>query len=321
MSNNLTIRDIATLANVGKSTVSRVLNHDPKVKDETRQKILQVMKEHDYTPSRSAQGMRGTKSKVIGIIVSRLDSTSENSAVSEILPLCEKAGYDAVIMESQFSQNKLEEHLKTLKKRNVDGVIAFCFSDCDLSIFDDFKNKMVLLSTSTDEITSVIYNNYGAIMLVLAHLKRIGVTEISYVGVDPQDRTTGEERLRAYLDFCQREKISPCYSTGKLSYQNAYEQAATVIHPHTQAIVCATDSLALGVAKKLHQLHREDVIVTGVGGSELLSFMFPKTLSVDLGHQEAGRTATQLLLQQLTGHTETMHKIMPIKLIMPNHSH
>ena len=54
-SQHLTILDIAKLANVGKSTVSRVLNQDPKVKDETREKVLKVIEENHYVPSRSAQ--------------------------------------------------------------------------------------------------------------------------------------------------------------------------------------------------------------------------------------------------------------------------
>lgn len=71
MTKKLTILDIAKLAGVGKSTVSRVLTNDPKVKPETRQKVEQVIAESGYVPSKSAQSMRGGSQKVVGVIISR----------------------------------------------------------------------------------------------------------------------------------------------------------------------------------------------------------------------------------------------------------
>lgn len=106
MTKKLTILDVAKLAGVGKSTVSRVLTNDPKVKLETRQKVEQIIKESGFIPSKSAQSMRGGSQKVIGVITSRLDSPSENKAVSGILEVIYQHGYDAVIMESQFDAQK-----------------------------------------------------------------------------------------------------------------------------------------------------------------------------------------------------------------------
>lgn len=312
---HLTILDIAKLANVGKSTVSRVLNQDPKVKDETREKVLKVIEDNHYVPSRSAQGMRGNKTKVIGIIVSRLDSVSENSAMSSMLPQFYQADYDVLIMESQFEKERLEEHINVLKKRNVDGIVAFGFSGCEPSVFDGFQEKMVLLSTHHEDLTSISYNNYGAISLVLSHLKGKGLKHISYVGVNVEDTTTGRDRLQAYLDFCQEQCLPTYYSTGELSYQSGFYQTLRVLNKDTQAIVCATDTLALGVAKMLHQEGRNEVLVTGVGGNDLLPFMFPDAVSVDLGYTQAGKSAANLLLEKLSGQKEIKHQMMPIQLL------
>ncbi len=87
MSKKLTILDIARLSGVGKSTVSRVLTNDPKVKPETREKVERVITESGYVPSKSAQLMRGGSQKVIGVIISRLDSPSENRSVSSMLEI------------------------------------------------------------------------------------------------------------------------------------------------------------------------------------------------------------------------------------------
>lgn len=83
-SNHLTIKDIAKLSGVSKSTVSRVVNHDPIVKETTRNKVMTIVEQYQFTPSKSARALRGYGNKVIGIVVNRLDLTSENQAVRAI---------------------------------------------------------------------------------------------------------------------------------------------------------------------------------------------------------------------------------------------
>ena len=131
MDKKLTILDIARLSGVGKSTVSRVLNQDPKVKQETRERVEQIIAEHGFVPSKSARAMRSQSQQVVGIIVSRLDSSSENQAVRGMLETLYQRGYDAVLMESKFSPAKVQEHLVVLERRGVDGIILFAFNDLD----------------------------------------------------------------------------------------------------------------------------------------------------------------------------------------------
>ena len=129
ISNRLTIKDIARLSGVGKSTVSRVLNNESGVSQATREKVLAIVNQKGFSPSRSARAMRSQSDKVVGVIVTRLDSLSENLAVQTMLPAFYAAGYDPIMMESQFSLALVEEHLRMLRQRNVDGVILFGCSD------------------------------------------------------------------------------------------------------------------------------------------------------------------------------------------------
>lgn len=103
MEKKLTILDIARLSGVGKSTVSRVLNQDPRVNAQTRARVEAVIAEHGFVPSKSARAMRNQSQQVVGIVVSRLDSSSENQAVRGMLETLYQRGYDAVLMESKFS--------------------------------------------------------------------------------------------------------------------------------------------------------------------------------------------------------------------------
>lgn len=301
MSKKLTILDIARISGVGKSTVSRVLTNDPKVKPETREKVERVIAESGYVPSKSAQLMRGGSQKVVGVIISRLDSPSENRAVSRMLEVLYAHGYDAVIMESQFDRDKTNEHLDVLLKRNVDGVIIFGFTDLDTQALERWHSKAVVIATYSQTVSSINYDNLGIINQALNYIHLQGLSDIAFIGVDPHDVTTGAMRLQAYLDWCERHQLKANYQTGQLQKESAYQLVDQVLTETTQAIVCASDTLALGVIKRLQERQREDVLVTGVGGNDLLTFLFPKVYSVDPGYREAGEQAANLLIQHLDG--------------------
>ncbi|OLQ91975.1 trehalose operon repressor [Vibrio panuliri] len=307
MNKKLTILDIARLSGVGKSTVSRVLTNDPKVKPETRAKVEQVIADSGYVPSKSAQLMRGGSQRVVGVIISRLDSPSENKAVGSMLQALYQAGYDVVIMESQFNPDKTRDHLNVLRRRNVDGVIVFGFSDLDLTQFEQWQNRVVVIAMDTQQVSSINYDNHGVITHALDYLRQQEVDHIAYIGVDPSDRTTGKLRLDAYLNWCQSQGVTPHYQTGDLHHESAYHLVEKVLNISTQAIVCASDTLALGVIKRLQELGREDVIVTGVGGNELLSFLFPNVFSIDPGYAQAGEKAAKLLISQINGEESLVH--------------
>jgi len=314
MLKKLTIMDIAKLAGVGKSTVSRVLTNDPKVKITTRERVQQVIQESGFIPSKSAQMMGGGSSKVIGIIVSRLSSTSENQVLSGLLEVIYGNGYDALIMEGQFSHHKTNEHLAVLQKRHVDGIIMFGFTDYDLQPLEKLGAKAVVIAVDSQIISSVGYDNHGMIQQAMAHLQQLGKKHISYIGVNPSDKTTGLMRLNSYLDYCKQYDLQSIFQTGELSHHSAYELTDLVLTDQTQAIVCASDTLAIGVAKRLQELQRNDVLVYGIGASDMLQFIFKNIFSVDPGYFQVGKSAAQLLFKQLSGEMRATHLIQQASL-------
>ncbi|GAM69950.1 trehalose operon transcriptional repressor [Vibrio sp. JCM 19236] len=139
-----------------------------------------MIAESGYVPSKSAQSMRGGSQKVVGVIISRLDSPSENQAVGTMLSTLYSAGYDVVVMESQFDRDKTNEHLEVLKRRNVDGVIVFGFTDCDVESLSSWQHKAVVIAMDYPELSSINYDNQMVIELALEHVKSQGLDEIVY---------------------------------------------------------------------------------------------------------------------------------------------
>lgn len=314
MHNRLTIKDIARLSGVGKSTVSRVMNGEGSVSQKTREKVEAVIRQQGFLPSKSARAMRGQSDNVVGIIVTRLDSPAENQAVRAMLPLLYQQGYDPIVMESQFDTRLVEEHLHMLAQRHVDGVIIFGFNGLSQEMLMPWQEKMVAMVRNYPGFSSVCYDDAGAVHLLMERLYQQGHRHISYLGVEFSDETTGACRYWAYLEECQRLAISPLAVLGELSYQNGFDCVARVIAADTTALVCASDSLALGAIKYLQQQNLSHIQLGAIGNTPLLSFLFPTTLAVEFGYDLAGRQATQQLLAQLKGETGVQHIMIPCTL-------
>ncbi|MBC9131774.1 HTH-type transcriptional regulator TreR [Frischella sp. Ac13] len=312
---NLTIKDIAKLSGVSKSTVSRVINHDPMVKESTRNKVMAIVEQYQFTPSKSARAMRGYGNKVIGIIVTRLDSISENHAVRNMLPVFYANGYDPIIIESQFSPQKVEEHLTMLKEKQADGVVIFAFTGLNSSRLTFWQDKCVVIARPFSEYTCICYDDVGAVNKALTYLyqkhKKIG-----YIGITKQDQTTGELRYQAYTNFCHTHKLKPNAVLGKLSYYSGYELAESVLVDSPTAIICATDSIALGLNKFLSEKNINNIVVISIGSSELLKFLFTKTITVDLGFDKAGTYAANELLQILQSGSKPKIITVPSQILI-----
>lgn len=314
MQNRLTIKDIARLSGVGKSTVSRVLNNESGVSERTRERVEAVVNQHGFSPSRSARAMRGQSDKVVAIIVSRLDSLSENLAVQTMLPAFYEQGYDPIMMESQFSPDMVEEHLHMLRRRNIDGVVLFGFTGVTEMLLSSWRASLVLLARDAKGFASVCYDDEGAINLLMQNLYDQGHRHISFIGVPHSDITTGKRRHEAYMAFCKRHQLHPHFILPGLAMKHGYENVASVLTPDTSALLCATDTLALGASKYLQEQRIDNLQLASVGNTPLMKFLHPEIVTVDPGYAEAGRQAAAQLIDQVNGRTDPRQIVIPAHL-------
>ncbi|HFK5636501.1 TPA: trehalose operon repressor TreR [Enterobacter kobei] len=314
MQNRLTIKDIARLSGVGKSTVSRVLNNESGVSERTRERVEAVMNQHGFSPSRSARAMRGQSDKVVAIIVSRLDSLSENLAVQTMLPAFYEQGYDPIMMESQFSPQLVEEHLGMLQRRNIDGVVLFGFTGIKDEMLKPWQPSLVMMARDAHGFASVCYDDEGAIITLMQRLYDKGHRHISFLGVPHTDVTTGKRRHEAYLVFCKKHNLPAVASLPGLGMKQGYEQVASVLTPQTTALVCATDTLALGASKYLQEQRIDSLQVASVGSTPLMKFLHPEIITVDPGYAESGRQAAAQLIEQINGRSEPRQIVIPAHL-------
>lgn len=311
----LTIFDIAKKSGVGKSTVSRVLNHDENVKEETREKVLKVINEMNYKPSINARGMRSNNSRVIGIITSRLDSSSEAQAVRGMLEVIYSMGYDVVLAESLFDQEKTKEHIEMFINKKVEGIILFATSGVEYDYLKKIKVPIVMIGQEVKGFTSIVYDDYGAVEKILKEFQNMGLKKIAYMGVDLSDRTTGYRRYQAYEEFVNENNMKNISVFGDFTYKKAYELTESLVENKIDGIVCATDNLALGVRKYLAEKHIEDIVVSGIGKNELLNFLYENHITVNLSYKKSGIEAGKIIFKMLSGGTADKKIVMESHLV------
>lgn len=119
----MNIYDIAKLANVSIATVSRVVNNSPKVSPKTKEKVLAVMKENEYTPNAFARGLGLGSMKTVGIICPNIDDIYMAKAVSYLEQNLHAHGYDCILGCSGFKQEEKEDYVRLLLSKKIDTLI------------------------------------------------------------------------------------------------------------------------------------------------------------------------------------------------------
>ncbi|MFT8316540.1 MAG: LacI family DNA-binding transcriptional regulator [Clostridium sp.] len=297
----LTILDIAKMSGVSKSTVSRVLNNDSNVKEETRKKVLKVIEKNKFIPSTSARILRGKKTKTIGIVTTRLDSNSENEAIRGILRRCEQFDYSVVLVESLFSIEKTKRHVENLLKRSVDGFIIFAIGNEKYDFMLKLNKPVVMIGQKVEGFNSIVYDNYEAIHKLCGYLWNQGKRNIGYIGIGDEDPTTGKERNNAYKDFASSKGMKQIIYIGNMNYSDGYKLAELCFNENVDAIICATDTIALGTRKFLLENEIKDIFVAGVGNNKLVKFIFPEHLSIKLFYENSGIRAAEILERMIKG--------------------
>ncbi len=299
-----TILDIAKLAKVSKSTISRVINNEPGVKEETKLKILKIIEEYDYTPSKSARELRGIKINAYGVLMTRLESNSENQAVRGIIKKLYENNYDYLILENRFSIEKTKHYIEDLLKRGIDGLIIFALPNENYNFLKKIKKSVVMIGQEVEGFNSIVYDDYGAVTKILDYLWKNGKRKIAYIGIDRNDPTTGEKRYRAYEEFSKDKKMKNISYFGNFEYKSGFSLGEEAMKNDIDSIVCGTDNLALGVKEYLRQKNNKKVIVTGIGNDKLVRFLDPEHISINFSYEESGKKAVEILVDQKSDKTK-----------------
>ena len=253
----LTIVDIAKMAGVGSTTVSRYFNGG-NLKKETREKIKKIVEEYNYTPNTFAKALKGTDSKIIGVIVPCLHSYVSSNTLKYIDKNLKENNYETLIMNADFDEEKQLDYIRKLARMNVDGIILLptTMSKSYESTIKSLDVPVVLLGQEGEYTYSVEYNDFNAARDLANFVLACGHRKIAYLGVGEEDIAVGYYRKLGFMTTLEKYNLSPVdVLITNFGMEDSYRLTNENIDKLKKAtcLICATDNLAYGAIKALEE--------------------------------------------------------------------
>lgn len=302
----MTIAEIASRAGVSKAAVSRYLNNGY-VSSEKREAIRRVIEETGYVPSQQAQTLRTGKSRMVGVIVPRIDSESISRVVAGISKVLEAQGYRLLLANTDNNIQKELEYLEVFRSGNVDGVIlvATILSAAHRQAFGALGCPAVLAGQRMEGMSCVYHDDQGAAAAVTELLLQGGRRRIGYIGVTPRDKAAGAARRAGWQEAMRAagQEADPAWmEQSDFSIDGGYAAAERLLArvPEIEGLFCATDSIAIGAKKWLEEHGRRipaDTALAGIGHSRLSELVCPKLATAHYYYQASGEEAARDLLE------------------------
>lgn len=315
------LHDVAKLAGVSKSTVSRVVNNEYGVKDATKIKVMQAVQECGYVVNQVAKDLKSQKTNLVGVIVPRVASNATSQGVDGLSAVFATAGKHVLLASSQQDSAKEIEYIQIYNQKRVEGIVLYA-THIDMELVNAIKGSkapVVLVGQdgSLFNIPSVVHDDLRVGFEAGNRLLDRGCQHIGFVGVDASDIAVDKLRSQGIEQALQMRGAKPLlfHSHGEFSIESGYAQVKRLIEefPQLDGLFCATDRIAVGAIKALQEVGIEvgkQIKVLGVGNDELGYVVSPNLSSFSYPFVKAGEKGASLLLDLIEGKPQEMSKVV-----------
>lgn len=317
MKKNLTITDIAQMAGVGKSTVSRYFNGGY-VKESTKEKIQKVIDEHHYQPNAFAR-LKAKKSHIIGVIAPCLDSSVASRVLMGIDEVLQAQGYTSLIINTNHDSAQELKSMTSLYRMKVDGIIinATVVTDEHYTLAKQFDIPVIFIGQRYTQGVSIINDDTGAGVFLTDYLIKKGHQDVLVVTVDEQDEAVGIIRKQAICDTLDKHHIS--YRTCISDY--SFTLSKTVIKDALQShlpsvILCSSTKQLLAsyhCVKELGLRIPEDISICGFGGYEYSEVLSPSLTSIQFDAKLSGNVGAKTMLSMINEEDVETTQMIPFE--------
>lgn len=326
-----TIHDVAKLAGVNSSTVSRVINGKATVMEETREKIYAAMRELDYHPNSLARSLANGQSGAIGVVVDAEDAEAFsnvffNRSLFAIEKVAQERGYHVILANGAKRAGGMGSIEKLVLERKVEGLILPP-STVKPSLLKKIQSfPCVVLGqpeAAHHDLSWVDVNNTQGAEASVRHLIERGYQRIAYLGGEGRTGFS-KRRVKGYEKAVEKQEalIYPTDGTVEDAQRIALETLSTANHP--DAFLCNDNMTAFGLLRAAKELGLSVPAQVGVltfDNYPLAEFMDPPLSSVDVDTALLGEQAARLLFQHIDHHTPSQQVLLGTTLIERASSH
>lgn len=322
----VTLKELARMCGVSISTVSNIINGKPKVSEETKQRVLDAIKQTGYQPNYFAQGMRKQKTRTIGIIVEELIQFSTPPIVETIMAYCEDNNYRTILLNMRLYdkwqdtwyndekkyQSVLQPSIQEMLSIKVDGIIYVAGHCRIVNCFaDDFKTPAIIVYaiSKSPKFTSVVIDDEKGGYDMTKYLISMGHRKIGVIA-GTADNLHTKKRSLGYQKALFEEQIlfNPDWIRyGDWMRTSGYIEAERIVKEGVDAIFCMNDLMAAGCYDYLYE-HGikvgQDISVVGYDNNEITEFLRPHLTTNDIGLTDIGRKSAEMLIKHIEEESE-----------------
>lgn len=311
----LTIKDIAKMAGVGVSTVSRALNNHPDVNDETKQKILEIVEKYNYSPNANAKILKQSVTNNIGIVVRGSANPFFEVIVERMQQALKKKGYNALVTYIDELSNEIKEAAQLNNEKKLEGII---FLGGTASRFEAGLSKFripCVVSTSYVSFPEkgnkacVCVDDRAAAWKAMEYLICQGHKHIAMIGGKRGNHDGIDLRFQGAVECMRAHGLSfdeRYYIESKFSLDGAYKGMSALFVPGLPitAVFAMSDIMAIGAAKAITDTGLkipEDISIIGFDGIDISYFYNPSLATVKQPAKEIAVKSVEILLNNING--------------------
>jgi LacI family transcriptional regulator len=322
------IEDVARQAAVSAATVSRVLNHPEIVRPELRDKVTRAITELSYTRDSAARALKSGRMRTIGAIVPTLGLGIFAEGVEALQNRLSESGYTLFIANSQYDQRRELQELQSLIERGIDGVVLVGASHApELRTLVQQAGVPVIttyVSKALGGIPAIGIDNRRATRELTQYLISLGHVRFGAIANVPPSN----DRSRARLDGIQKalsdagirlEPTQVIRADFSLAQGRSALRQLMSNHPDITAVICTTDTLAIGAMAEARKLGLEiprQLSITGFDDVEIAAQVDPALTTISVPAAEIGRGAADYMINAIAGLPIPRSVQLPYRLIM-----
>lgn len=323
-----TIKDIAKICGVGVSTVSRAINNHPDINPETKEKIMNTIKEYGYVPNNSARNLKRVDAKAIAVLVKGISNPFFSNMIKVIEKECKKKHYSMELSHIETDEDEVDAALKVVKEKRLRGIIFLggLFSHSDEKLRK--LNVPFVFSTAGSIPENISKNQYSNIGVddrkesarMVDYLISLGHKKIAMVVAEADEESIGKLRLEGYFESLQAHGIDVnpklVFQTrddiGHFSMENGYLTTKKLIESGEEftAVYAVADALAIGAIRALLESGLrvpEDVSVAGYDGIDVSGYISPSLTTLRQPVEEMAKDTVKLLFDIIAGKKDHQH--------------
>ncbi|QEE26161.1 LacI family transcriptional regulator [Rhodanobacter glycinis] len=311
-----TIKDVAHHAGVSLKTVSRVINHEPAVRSETREKVERAIAQLGYRPDPSARSLRSTHSFAIGLVYDNPNAHYVIDMQNGVLSACRERGFGLQIHPCDSSSPKLAEELVSLVKRaRLAGLVLAPPMSEQAGLIATLKANDVtfvrIISSREDPRDGspcVFIDDRHAAYAITEHLIQLGHTRIGFLWGEPHHRSS-PERYQGYADALKDYGIAlnkKLVLPGRYAFDDGFRGARKLLalkdKERPTAIFGSNDEIAAGVLAAARSTGLDvpwDLSIAGFEDSPFSKQAWPALTTARQSTEEVGRHAALRLMRSL----------------------